>query len=105
MKLYYKEFCLGNLTYSDGKYFYSSSSEEKLALERYSALIEYNLEGSKNVESNILFPFFKNKFIDEIIVRKDILEKIGTKSADDFEILEKFCKLNFDKFGYYLKSE
>lgn len=104
MKLFYKEFCLGELDYINDEYVYNSLEGEKLALAKYSAMIEYNLENSHNLKSEKIFPFFKTKFLDQIFARKDILEKIGTKSVNDFDILEKFCKLNFDKFGYYLSN-
>lgn len=104
INLYYKEFKLGVLSYENGYYIYNSSEEENKALKNYAGLVNYNLQNSKNIKSKEIFSFFKTEFLDFINVRPDILKKIGENSKNDYEILEKFCKLNFDKFNFWLSN-
>ena len=102
INLYYKDIKLGELDYQNGFYYYSSSSFEDLAFEKYVGLGAYNLRNSKNLKNKELFAFFKNEFINPTLKRPDILKKIGENSKNDYEILEKLCKLNFDKFNFWL---
>ncbi len=102
--LYYKDYKLGILTRENGEYIYNSSLEEKEALSKFSGLILYNLANSENLKSKEIFPFFKTEFLDKVKVRNDILNKIGENSQNDYEILEKLCKLNFDKFNFWLSN-
>ena len=103
INLFYKNYLLGTLDYKDGFYIYNSSSSEQECLKVYVGLIGYNLINSKNLKSEIIFPFFKKEFINKIFTRADILKKIGENFKNDYEILEKFCKLNIDKFSFWLK--
>ncbi len=103
--LNYKEFKLGALDFKDNKYIYNSFESEKDALKKYDALIDYDLVSSKNKISDKLFDFFETNFVDNIKKRKDIFEKIGKNVKNDYEILEKFCKLNFDRFSFWLSNK
>lgn len=104
INLYYKEYKLGSLSYQNGYYVYNSSETEKEALKNYAGIINYNLQNSSNLKSKDIFSFFKTEFLDFINNRSDILKKIGENSKNDYEILEKFCKLNFDKFNFWLSN-
>lgn len=102
--LYYKDCKLGELKYENEKYIYNSLSGESEALEKYVGLVSYNLTNSVNKESDELFPFFVTHFINEIEERPDILKKIGIKTKNCYEILEKLCKLKLYEFGFYVKN-
>lgn len=102
--LHYKEFKIGKLDFIDGIYVYNSLDEEKLALEKYYGMLEYDLINSINKKSINIFDFFANNFLKQIENRKDILEKIDNKDKNCYEILEKLCKLNLDKFGFWLSN-
>ena len=103
--LNYKDCKIGKLDFQNNKYIYSSLKDEDFALKRYVGLVSYDLAGSKHRQSDVLFDFFKTNFIENINKREDILCKIGENAKNDYEILEKFCKLYFDKFGFWLSNE
>ena len=103
--LNYKDYKLGKLDFENNKYIYSSFQSEKDALEKDVGLVGYDLKNSKNKQSDVLFNFFKENFVDNIKKREDILSKIGKNAKNDYEILEKFCKLNFDRFGFWLSND
>lgn len=103
--LNYKEYKIGKLDFDSDKYIYSSLPQEKLALKNYVGLVDYDLIDSNNKKSNQIFDFFERHFVSVIKNREDILKKIGKNVKNDYEILEKFCKLNFDKFGFWLSNE
>lgn len=100
--LNYKEYKIGKLDYINGKYVYNSLSGEKDALNKYVGLVDYNLKNSINKTSKNLFPFFVSNFIEEIKEREDILRKFDLKDKNCYEILEKLCTLNLDKFKFWL---
>lgn len=102
--LNYKDCKLGTLIYENGEYIYNSLDSEKVALEKYLGLVIYDLSNSNNKKSKKLFKFFKTEFLDNINQRPDILKKIGENSKNDYEILEKFCKLKCDKFNFWLST-
>lgn len=102
--LNYKEYKIGKLELLDNFYVYNSLSEETMALKKYVGLVDYNLKGSVNKISKKLFPFFVRNFLDEIKNRDDVLKKIGDKDKNCYEILQKLCKLNVDKFGFWLSE-
>ena len=102
--LNYKEFQIGKLDFDNISYIYSSLPEEADALKKYVGLVDYDLKESKNKKCDKIFDFFDRHFLISIKKRKDILEKIGKNVKNDYEILEKFCKLNFDKFGFWLSN-
>lgn len=104
INLYYKEYKLGSLSYQNGYYIYNSSETEKEALKNYAGIINYNLQNSDNLKNKEIFSFFKTEFLDFINCRPDIFKKVGENSKNDYEILEKFCKLNFDKFNFWLSN-
>lgn len=103
--LNYKDCKIGKLDFVNNKYIYSSLEGEKVALKKYVGLIDYDLSNSVNKESLVVFDFFREHFLEDIKKREDILNKIGKNVKNDYEILEKFCKLNFDKFGFWLSNE
>lgn len=103
--LHYKEFSIGKLTFKNGVYFYTSLVDENKALEKYVGLVDYDLKNSKNKQSEVIFDFFDRHFVQKIKKREDILLKIQKNAKNDYEILEKFCKLNFDRFNFWLSNE
>jgi len=104
INLYYRNYLLGCLDYKDGYYIYNSSKDESFVLNNFVGTIGYNLANSNNKKSKTLFSFFKKEFLNKINKRPDILKKIGENYKFDYEILEKFSKLSFDKFNFWLSS-
>lgn len=102
--LNYKEYKVGSLDFIDGTYVYNSLEDEEKALLKYSGMVDYDLSKSKNKSSKVLFPFFKRNFLYEIKNREDILNKIQIKDKNCYEILKKLCKLNLDKFKFWLSD-
>jgi len=103
--LNYKEFKIGKLEFVNGFYVYNSLEEEKLAKDKYVGMLDYNLSNSTNKTRKTLFPFFARNFLNEIKDRVDILKKINIKDENCYEILQKLCKLNLDKFGFWLSNK
>lgn len=103
--LNYKDFKIGKLEFKNDLYVYNSLENENYALQEFVGMLDYDLINSKNKTSKSLFAFFQRNFIDEIKDRKDILKKIDNKSKNCYEILEKLCKLNLDKFGFWLSDK
>lgn len=102
--LNYKEYKIGALDFVDGIFVYNSLEDEEKALSKYSGMVDYDLSNSKNKLSKVIFSFFKRNFLDEIKNRKDILNKIQIKDKNCYEILQKLCKLNLDKFKFWLSD-
>lgn len=103
--LHYKDCSLGELTYDGKNYIYNSLDGEKIALKKYCALIEYNLQSSKNLMSENLFPFIKENFINDNLQREDILQIVKKDAQNDFDFLVNLCKLNTDKFSFWISLE
>ena len=102
--LNYKEFKIGKLEFVNEHFIYNSLQEESLALEKYVGLVDYDLTKSENKSSKILFSFFVRHFLSEIKDRLDILKKIEINDENCYEILKKLCKLNLDKFNFWLSE-
>jgi len=102
--LNYKEFKIGKLEHINNVYVYNSLKDESLALKEYVGMLDYNLYNSINLKSDTLFSFFNNNFIKKVKDRNDILKKIDNKDKNCYEILKKLCKLNLDKFGFWLSE-
>ena len=101
----YKEYKIGVLDFVDGIFTYNSLVGEKQAMQKYVGLVGYDLLESCQRQSVKLFDFFVTNFLEDIKKRKDIFEKIGKNAKNDYEILEKFCKLKFDRFGFWLSKD
>lgn len=102
--VHYKNYKLGVLSFENNLYVYNSLKEEQEVLKNYDALITYNLRNSKNLKSEELFKFFKEEFLDNIVIREDLMNKLGERCKNDYEILENFSKLKVDKFKYWLSN-
>ena len=105
IKLYYKEFELGYLTfdYENNVFVYNSNVEnENKAKAKYLGMEFYYLSNSKNKRQKILF----ENFIEytECLGRTDIIEKAKIQKDDTlYEKLEKIAKLNWNNEGFYIK--
>lgn len=104
IQLFYKELLLGELEFLNGKYIYNSSSFEQSALKKYKGIVNYNLKNSKNLESDKLFDFFNNYFVNKIRKNKKICNIINFSNEDnDFDILLKYANFRQDEIGFHLK--
>ncbi len=100
--LHYKDCVLGEIKPFLNEYSYSSLPGEKEAFEKYVGLFDYNLGGSVNRADEAVFEFFRVNFLENIRKREDILKKIGENGQNDYEILEKLSKLDFEETRYWL---
>ena len=107
LKVYYKEYYLGNLQIESGGFVYNSSEDEKKAKKQYLLEIsEYSaLLGSKNKKSEKLFKFFED-IAENIKKRGDIIENAGILMHDsNFDTLIKFSKLKQATHHFHFASE
>lgn len=102
--LNYKDCELGELKFENNYYIYNSSKFENEALNKYVGLISYDLQNSIDKKSEELFKIFKQEFLDNITIRKDLMDKVAKNAKNDYEILENFSKLNLDKSKYWLSN-
>lgn len=106
ISLYYKKIKLGELSFSNGVYFYNSLKGESFANDNYIGLVNYNLYNSNNLKSQVLFEFFKFQFLDKILKSEELLKMLNkNKNDEDFQILLAYAKIKQDNIGYNLKVE
>ena len=107
LKVFYKEYFLGDLQIKKNGFVYNSSEEECVAKKQYLLEIsEYSqLLGSKNKKSESLFEFFAD-IAENIKKRQDLVENAGILEHDsNFDALAKFSKLKQTKHHFYFATE
>lgn len=104
VKLYYKEYCLGELSYIDNKYIWTPDANNiKSAISNYPAGMEmFFLPTQKTAFNNI--PYHYKDFIYQSD-RPDLVLKAQIKNTDtDFEKLYKLAKLTYFTTEFIIKS-
>lgn len=102
--LLYKTFTLGTLQHKNGKYIYTSNTQqEKEALKNCLVLPNYSLFNSDQTLLAKLPRIFSD-FVEDIKQRPDILKAAKINLSDnDFILLCKYAKLKQDTSEYNLK--
>lgn len=106
VKLFYKDAYLGTLNFDDNGFVYNSNLiGETNAVDKYFLNVtNYNLFGSKNKTSKVIFKFFED-MANQVCSRPDLVKALKITSADtQFDVLQKLGKIKQSEFGFWIAN-
>ncbi len=106
VKLFYKDAYLGALNFDGNAFAYNSNLEgEVSAVDKYFLNVtNYNLFGSKNKTSKVIFKFFED-MANQVCSRSDLVKTLKITGADtQFDVLQKLGKIKQSEFGFWVAS-
>ncbi len=103
--LYFKQFCIGTLSYENNEYEYRCNEANIENVKKYPSIMLFDLLNKTSIKSKTMFKFFFEEFVDNIRHRSDILQEIDKKGSEgDMEILYAYAGLNQNDFKFHVKQ-